>query len=192
MTQFFRLSLIAAAMTAFLVAMLASHLDRRANGAEILLEVEGYDPRDILLGHYAEIRTPLQRFDIDALEGDDSFERGDRIYVVLETGADGLAIPIALHRAHPGSGLVAQGRVTGASETASARQDADPAWVHARFNIERYYASRSRALELQERLRQFDESGATGVRLILSAPADGRLIIKGFEIDGERRIDRIW
>jgi uncharacterized membrane-anchored protein len=207
MTRLVRLCLIAAAMTVFLGVMLGSHLQRRAGGTEILLDVEGYDPRDILLGHYALIRTPLQRLDVNALAGDDVFARGDRIYVSLETGPDGLAGPVAVHRQHPGAGIVAQGRVTGTSETSSTwvqeadpetgdmrsvRREVDEDWVHAQFNIERYYASRDRALALQERLRMTDIAGSTGVRLILSVPGDGKLIVKGFEIDGERRLDRIW
>ncbi|MEA1941962.1 MAG: GDYXXLXY domain-containing protein [Pseudomonadota bacterium] len=207
MSRLLRLTLLAAAMTAFLVFMLASHLDRRANGTEILLPVEGYDPRDILLGHYANIRTPLQRLDAYTLAGTDDFSEGDTIFVTLETGPEGLARPVALHREHPGSGIVAQGRVRHVSALArSWREETDPEtgevrnvrdgpeelWIQAHFNIERYYASRERALALQDRLRQREVTGETGVNLILSVPADGALVIKGFEVDGERRLDRLW
>ena len=207
MTRLVRLLLIAAGMTAFLVVMLADHLDRRANGTEIRLPVEGYDPRDILLGHYANIRTALQRLDAYALAGEDDFETGDTLFVTLETGPDGLARPVALHHAHPGTGLVAQGRVQHVYEASRPwRQTTDPQtgdmrnvqdgpeelWIQARFNIERYYASRERALSLQTRLRQRGEDGGIGVNLILAVPDDGRLVIKGFEIDGQRRLDSLW
>lgn len=207
MTRLVRLGLIAAAMTAFLVFMLASHLDRRANGTEILLPVEGYDPRDILLGHYADIRTPLQRLDAARLGGEDAFDAGDAIFVTLQTDPDGISRPVALHSAHPGTGVVAQGRVRHVYEASRPwRQTTDPEtgearnvqdgpeelWIEARFNIERYYASRERALALQERLRQRGEDGRIGVNLILSVPDNGALLIKGFQIDGERRLDRLW
>jgi len=207
MNRLLRLALVAAAMTGFLVFMLTSHLDRRANGTEILMPVEGYDPRDVLLGHYANIRTPLQRLDAYTLAGTDDFSEGDAIFVTLETGPDGLARPAALHREHPGTGIVAQGRVryvapvtpgwregtdpeTG--ETQNVRDGPETLWIQARFNIERYYASRERAIALQNRLRQRGEDGETGVNLILSVPDDGALVIKGFEVDGERRLDRLW
>lgn len=207
MTRLLRLCLIAAAMTAFLGLMLGSHLHRRANGPEIAMPVEGYDPRDVLLGHYANIRTPLQRLDAFALEGEDEFRIGAPVFVTLETGPDGLTRPVSLHTSHPGRGLVAQGRVTHVYEASRAwQQETDPEtgetrnvqsgpeekWIHAQFNIERYYASRERALALQSRLFQRDGDGTTGVNLILAVPPDGHLVIKGFEIDGERQLDRLW
>lgn len=207
MTRLLRLCLIAAAMTAFLGLMLGSHLHRRANGPEIAMPVEGYDPRDVLLGHYANIRTPLQRLDAFALEGEDEFRIGAPVFVTLETGtgrADPAGIPAHLASRR---GLVAQGRVTHVYEASRAwQQETDPEtgetrnvqsgpeekWIHAQFNIERYYASRERALALQSRLFQRDGDGTTGVNLILAVPPDGHLVIKGFEIDGERQLDRLW
>jgi len=207
MNRLARLSLIAALMSGFLIFLLTSHLQRRASSPEVLIPVEGYDPRDILLGHYANIRTPLNQLDAYALAGDDGFAEGDRIWVTLETGPDGTARPVALHTAHPGSGLVAQGRVrqvyeasrpltretdpeTG--ETRTVREEPEELWIHASFNIERYYASRERAIALQNRLRMRDVRGDIGVNLILAIPADGALLIKGFEVDGERRLDTVW
>lgn len=182
MTAGLKLGLIAAAMTGFLVFMLVSHETARATGTEIEMSVEGYDPRDIFLGHYAEIRTPLSRIDLAGVEGDDTFEPYQRVFVTLEIGADGLARPVAVHRAHPGSGLVAEGRVSWVDEA-----------LVTRFNIERYYADRDEALALQARLRGgIDGEFAAPVRVILSLTGSGQLMIKGFEIDGERRIDRLW
>jgi len=207
MNRLARLSLIAALMSGFLVFLLASHLERRASSPEVLIPVEGYDPRDILLGHYANIRTPLTRLDAYALAGDDGFAEGDRIWVTLETGADGTARPVALHTAHPGTGLVAQGRVRQVYEASrpltretdpetgeprTVREEPEELWIHASFNIERYYASRERAIALQNRLRLRDVTGDIGVNLILAIPADGALLIKGFEVDGERRLDTVW
>ena len=175
-----RLCLMAALMSGFLVFMLASHAMARSQGTELVMQVEGYDPRDIFLGHYAEIRTPLNQIPLDSLAGDASFERHQPVFVTLEIGADGLARPVAVHRSHPGEGLVAEGRV-----------DFVGAALHARFNIERYYADRDDALALQDLLRGgVSEEGR--VRVILSLTGSGQLMIKGFEIDGERRIDRIW
>lgn len=204
MSRLARLSLIAALMSGFLVFLLVTHLDRRANSPEVLIEVQGYDPRDILLGHYANIRTPLNRMAAYALDGDDDFAPGDRIWVTLETGPDGIAQPVAIHASAPGFGTVVEGRVRSVYETLQPAQqesdgDSGPAqarqsalWIQASFNIERYYASRERALALQSRLRQRDVTGDIGVNLILAVPADGAVLIKGFQIDGERRLDTIW
>lgn len=181
-----RLGLIAAAMTGFLVFMLVSHQTARNTGTELVMEVEGYDPRDIFLGHYAMIRTPLATLDTAALDGDDAFEAHAPVFVTLEIGADGLARPVAVHQHHPGSGLVAEGRVVWSNEV-----------LRARFNIERYYASRDQALALEDMLRRGQRDGEaeearSDVRLILSLPASGDLMIKGFEIGGERHVDGLW
>ncbi|WP_323762825.1 GDYXXLXY domain-containing protein [Maricaulis sp.] len=179
-----RLGLIAAAMTGFLVFMLVSHQSARNSGTELVMEVEGYDPRDIFLGHYAMIRTPLAMLDLAVLDGDDAFEDHAPVFATLEIGTDGLARPVAVYRQHPGQGLVAEGRVVWVGDA-----------VHARFNIERYYASRDQALALEDMLRDQVPDGGSAqarVRVILSLPASGNLMIKGFEIDGARHIDGLW
>lgn len=56
------------------------------------------------------------------------------------------------------------------------------------YRLNRYYASRETAQELDILLR--DES--QNPRLILSVQSDGTAIIKGLEINGERRIERLW
>jgi len=207
MTQLLRLTLIAAGMTAFLVLMLGSHLTQRANGTEILLPVQGYDPRDIFLGHYANLRTPLNRLGTHQLEGDDDFEAGDTIYVSLEPRADGTMAAVSLHREHPGGAYVARGGVTSRTElfgdwvnvedpetgeVRTVREEAEGAWLSVRFNTERYYAPRDRALALQDRLRDRNEDGEIGVNIIAAITSDGGLIIKGLEYDGERFEDSIW
>jgi len=175
-----QVGLMAIAMTAFLVTMLVRHEHARTNSPEIVMTVEGYDPRDLLLGHYARITTPLRSLDPRQLDGDDAFEIGAPIYVTLTIDENGLARPAALHNTHPGIGLVAAGRIRSAHEV-----------IQAQFNIERYYAGRSEALALEDRL-QGEEADEAPVRIILALPASGHLLIKGFEIDGERRIDRVW
>ena len=207
MSRTFRLAGIATLMTAFLAFMLVTHLDRRANSPEILVDVQGYDPRDIFLGHFAAIRTPLGRLDAASLDGDDDFARGDPVFVALSVGEDGLARPVALYREHPGAPLVARGYVTAQNrqtrewvvttdpdtgEVTRESVEVDYNWVYARFNIERYFASEAIALALQDRLRETDEDGDNGVRLILAVPEDGALLIKGLEVDGERRVDSVW
>ena len=53
------------------------------------------------------------------------------------------------------------------------------------YNLEAYYAEADQAREL-DTMRNEDR-----LRLIVSLAPDGRAVIKGLEIDGERRIDRV-
>lgn len=198
-----RLALIAAAMTAFLGFLVISHAAARASGTEVVLDVRGYDPRDIFLGHFSLITTDLQQLDAAELDGEDDFEAGDPLYVVLAPGSDGLWQPVSLHSQRPDAGPFIHGVVRSSYRVDS--QLTDPGtgedlelgsdnriWIRANFNIERYYASRELAQQLDDSLRTLDADGGNGVRLILSLPPDGDAIIKGFEIEGLRRIDRLW
>ena len=65
--------------------MVLNHANARAGGTEIRLEMEPVDPRDLLLGHYVELVTPLQRLDTSEFgdAGGHVFQRGDRIWVGL-------------------------------------------------------------------------------------------------------------
>jgi uncharacterized membrane-anchored protein len=201
MSHIVRLGLIALAMTAFLAFMVIHHASARASGTEVVLNVRGYDPRDIFLGHFSLITTDLQRLDAATLDGEDMFEAGDPLYVVLAPGSDGDWQPVSLHTVRPDSGTVIHGFVQSSYRVDSDRTDpqtgepplpASEIWVQAAFNIERYYASREMAQQFDRRLRELDPDGRNGVRLILSLPPDGNAIIKGFEIDGVRRLDRLW
>ena len=213
MSRLVRLALVAAAMTVFLTGMLGWHLYKRATGTEIVLAVEGYDPRDVFLGHYSQIRTPLHRLDASRLAGRDDFERGDAIYVVLDRRHDGTVRPSALRAERPEDGLYALGRVetvhaaapepvqlapADADATPAANREAARTWIGVTYNIERYYASERVALALERRLRARPAGPETNgpetnrVRLIVSVPADGHLLIRGLELDGERWIDTIW
>ncbi|WP_203292078.1 GDYXXLXY domain-containing protein [Maricaulis parjimensis] len=202
-----RLALIGAVMTGFLVLMLGQNLVHRAHGTEILVPVEGYDPRDILLGHYANIRTPLHRLNSQDLSASDDLRQGDRVYVRLETGDDGLSRAVGLSADRPAEGVFIQGRIYSAypaqgdwieepdPETGIPQRRLGPSPglnYTIRYNIERYYASQDRALALQDRLREFNEDGEIGVSLILALGRDGTPLIKGFVVDGDRRVDAVW
>lgn len=203
-----RLALIAAAMTAFLGFLVISHATARAHGSEVMLDVRGYDPRDIFLGHFSLITTDLQQLDAATLDGEDDFTAGDPLYVVLAPGDDGLWQPVSLHSQRPEAQPFIHGVVSSSYRIDSDLTDprtgdeletrpVNRIWIHARFNIERYYASRELAQQLDENLRTVNPDGGNpdrgnGVRLILSLPPNGDAIIKGFEIDGVRRLDRLW
>jgi len=208
-----RLALIAAAMTAFLGYLVISHASVRANGTEVVLDVRGYDPRDIFLGHFSAIATELQQIDASLLAGEDEFESGDPLYVVLAPGDDGSWRAVSLHTARPEAGTFIHGYVRSSYRVDSIRTEPRPGtdealetrealaagpvpveriWVHAVFNIERYYASREMAQRFELRLRELNPDGGNGVRLILSLRPNGDAIIKGFEIDGLRQLDRLW
>ena len=185
MSHTLRLSLIGAVMTGFLALMLGQNLIHRSQGTEVLVPVEGYDPRDILLGHYANIRTPLHRLESGTLDAGTGFDRGDRIFVLLDTGPTGQATAIGIQAERPEGGLYMEGRVRSDHVVPGDIYRVD-------YNIERYFSSQERALALQDRLRERNADGETGISLILALNRNGAAQIKGFVVDGERRVDRVW
>ncbi len=199
-----RLTLILAAMIAFLTAMIVTHAQHRANGREVVLNIEPFDPRDLLLGYYSRIRTDAHALDTSDLDGPRTgWAQGDRAFVRLEPQDDGSWQPVSVLREHPGDGVYLQGRIRSAS-TRYDWQDAQgrrsdryeagaepvPGSEHQRlflaYNLEAYYAEADAARELDE-LREDNQ-----LRLIVALSEDGRAVIKGLEINGERRVDSLF
>jgi hypothetical protein len=208
MTRLTRMIAVAVAMTLFLSFMVAGHAHRRATGTEVLLEMLPRDPRDFFLGHYSRVQTGLDRLAPGRLAGDNRFDIGDDIYVVLEPDEDGSWQPVSLHADRPAEGVFAHGMIRLIAPRPWQRQAEDTPQsdtpeqdgaeddrnvIHARFNIDRLYlsADRARALDAQMLDLGSDIEGSP-MRLIISIPADGNAVIKGIEINGERIIDRLW
>lgn len=183
MSALFRLLAIALAMTGVLAFMVVHQANARSGGTEIRLDMEPVDPRDLLLGHYVELTTPLQRLETSELENGElhTFQQGDRIWVGLTEGENGSSRPVSVHGMPP-PGRHIQGRVRRASTIAG-----EPGQnLTVSYNIERYFASPEAALELEG---YRDERR---LRLIVSLDAAGAAVIKGLEIDGEDHLDTLF
>ncbi len=203
MSQLLRLSVIAALMSAFLVSMLVTHALARSGGQEVLLDVQGYDPRDPLLGYYSRIRVDIWSLDLDEVEGESEFAVRDEIFVTVQPDADGIWQARTLNREPPETGVFLRGRVTGTStsagewvepvdpetgETSPVFESRDIRRVFVNYNLNRYYASRETAQALDGILRDNSQTP----RLIISVQPDGTALIKGMEIAGERQLERLW
>lgn len=182
-----RMTVIAAAMTAFLVMMLAGHLDRRANGTEIRMAVTTYDPRDFFMGHYSILGTRLRSLSTADLDGEDDFIAGEEIFVVLVEEDGNVWAPASIHRSEPSDDTFIRGRVNTVYVERDWQDDGEDyverVQVLASFNVERLYNPRDRARSIDRLLRDGDGRSF----LILSIPADGNAVIKAIEIDGERQ-----
>lgn len=178
MNRTIRLVLITAAMTAFLIGMVVDHAVRRASGTEVILDLEPVDPRDLLAGYYVIVSTPLHTLEPDSLAGDDAFAAGDDLYAIIEEDEDGSWRAVSIHLSRPEAGVFLHGKVQYASET----------MIRANYNLERYYADEETAQALELRRRDDIES----MRLIVSVGPDGRALIRGIEIDGERHIEPLF
>ena len=201
-----RMSLFAGAMSAVLIAMVGMNAWRRASGTEIALAVTPLDPRDILLGYYSRLGLEISELDIIALDGDDDFERGDRAYVALEESGDGAWRPTAVFTAPPAAGVFIKGRVrwvteqeyrwvdnpeSGFGQPERVRVEEPQRLLRMQYNIENYYLPRDQARALDE-YRESLRSGDSTLHLLVSLGDDGAPVIKGVQLDDERRYDRLW
>lgn len=201
MSRLVRLVLIAVAMTALLAGLVGHHAWRRASGEEIRLAMEPVDPRDVLLGHYVVLTTPIHRLDTRRLDAAETgWRRGQTVFVQIERDAAGTANPVAIASARPANGLFVRGKIQSASSVYDFAPEPDPETgemrevaqgeayqrLFVRYNLERYYAPRDDALALE------DMRNDNRLRLIVSVSPDGGAIIKGLEIDGEDRLDRLY
>ncbi|WP_420433117.1 GDYXXLXY domain-containing protein [Hyphobacterium sp.] len=174
MSVMMRLIAIAAAMSAFLIVIIGDHQVRRMSGTEVILDLEPVDPRDLLAGYYVIISTPVHRIRYEAVGGDTDFALHDDVFVAVAANPNGSWAPVSIHRERPVAGVFLRGKVQSVGGDA----------LNADFNIERYYANEATAQALEARRREDRDS----LRLIVSVGADGRALIRGLEIDGEREI----
>jgi uncharacterized membrane-anchored protein len=201
-----RMSLFAGAMSVFLVAMAGINAWHRANGTEIALAITPLDPRDMLLGYYSRLGLEIAEIDAMAIDGDDDFIRGDRAWVALEEDGQGAWRPTGIYADQPAGGVFILGRVrwvadrayrwvenpeTGFGQPERVRVEDPQRLVRLHYNVENYYLPRDQAQALDDFRARFRNGEAT-MRLLVSLADYGAAVIKGIEIDGERRYDRLW
>ncbi len=93
--------LVALIQSAVLGWMVWERISLLQDGRAIVLDVEPVDPRDLFRGDYVILAYPISTLEADELEGDDTFDRHDHIYVALTPGPDGTWLPRSIHRAKP-------------------------------------------------------------------------------------------
>lgn len=83
-----------------------------SEGTKVLLRTVPVDPRSLFRGDYVRLNYEISRIDIDAMEADGDFIKGEDIYVVLKEGAFGVYEPASIWHVSPGEGkLFIKGRV---------------------------------------------------------------------------------
>ncbi len=208
MTLALRLQLIALAMIAVLAGLVGVHAVQRATGTELVIAMEPVDPRDILLGHYVVIRTPVHTLDLSAFpgapDGEDAWGEGDEVFVAMAEGEDGLWRPERVaKRADALDPPLLRGRIENAHrlydytewEPGEAGQPGrgperiegtGRTELQVKYNLERYYADPETAKALEDMRRE------NRLALIVSVGEDGGAVIKGLVVDGEPRYDTLF
>ncbi len=178
-----RVFAVALVLSGALVWMIVDRARLLRTGREIVLQTEPMDPRDIFRGHYARLNYEISRIPrslVEDLKPGMIAAGGSAIHVILSPGEDGFWHPVRAGLAPPRK--VAPGRVMLKGRLKWNLAGGGTGGIPVTYGIERYYASKERALEV-ERLGR-DREIPLGVVVHVS-PA-GRAAIAGLMIDGRK------
>ncbi|ERI16317.1 MULTISPECIES: GDYXXLXY domain-containing protein [Brucella] len=182
MTTRFRWLYVGAAITALLqTGILYAAIEKRASilrsGAEVTLQTEPFDPRDLMRGDYVVLGYEISSLARKDIGGTPS--AGSRaVYVAVKRDANGIA---RFSRASfaPLSDLAAD-EVQIRGEAAYSISDDPQSNVRLNFGIERYYVpeGRGRAIEDSQRERR--------ITAVVAVDPKGAPVIKALQEDGRQ------
>lgn len=161
----------------------------RAGGQEVVLAITGYDPRELLTGHYVQFQFRSEYPGGAACPpGHGGSVRRSGVWVALTRRGDH-------HEATGAAGSRADALKLG---EVAVRGDIDclsrPApettWVVLNLGVDRLHADQTQAEAIQEVLRAPPGGEARGYAIV-SVGADGRARLKGLTAGG-RRVDLRW
>jgi uncharacterized membrane-anchored protein len=171
--------LLQAGLAGWLIADRALLLN---NGHEVRLAVVPVDPRDLLRGDYIVLAYDISQLDSAALDGDDSFDFGDAVYVALARADGGTWKAAAMTHGKPATGTWIKGAVSDVRAGGEGCTEACKTYG-ADYAIERFFVPEGTGREL-EKLRN-DQHLAVDVAL----GPDGRAALKRLLVDGAPRYE---
>lgn len=161
----------------------------RADGQEVVLPITGYDPRELLTGHYVRFQfrseyptgTPCP-------PGHGGYSRRPGAWVALTRRGDHHeATGIALSRA----GALKLGEVAVRGDIdCLARTAPETTWVILNLGVERLHADQRQAEAIQKVLLATRDEAANGYAVV-SVGTDGKARLKGVTAGGQR-VDLAW
>jgi len=180
--RIYLLALVVVLQTAALMGMVAVKHRTLITGKPILLETEPIDPRSLFRGDYVRLNYAISSLDYAEVEGDDDFERRDRVYVMLRQG-EKFWRAVSIHRNMPAHGpdsVVIRGEVqySGIWIGGESREG-----VNVRYGIENYFVPEGEGMAL-ERPAEGEE-----VTMLIAVDDAGASAIKAVLVNGEVRYE---
>lgn len=165
--------IVALAQTGLMAKIITDRAARLNTGTEVLLETGFIDPRDLFRGHYTTLNLVISNPDPETVTIEEDIKYNDTVYAEL-TQSDGFAQVVAVTRAIPenAKGPILKGQ---AKFTASGSRR-----PRISFPFDRFYADKTRALELEHMQRE------QKLGVILSVAADGTGMVKGLTVEGQK------
>ena len=181
-----RLGAAILALCGLILAMVADRASILRSGATVRLSTEPIDPRDLFRGDYVVLRYRISAINLTRLGVVGQVRNGDRVFVGLRAGADGLAEVAALARAGESrrADLIWAAGKAG-QETRCFTRRAAPGdcaegdrVLRVTYGIESYFVPQGEGLAIER-------TNAARVQVQAAVAADGRMAIKALLIDGK-------
>ncbi len=174
---------VALVLSGILVWMIVDRARLLQTGREVVLKTEPMDPRDIFRGHYARLNYEISRIPsnlVEDLKPGVYASGGSAIHVILAPGGDGFWHPVRALLGTPRT--IAPGRVMLKGRLKWTIDGGSSGAIAVTYGIERYYASRKRALDVERLGRDRD----TPVGVIVRVSPAGKAAIAGLMIKGRK------
>jgi uncharacterized membrane-anchored protein len=124
------------------------------NGKVIHLRTAPIDPRDMFRGDYVRLNYEISRIPVSRLKGVDSvgqLKKGDKIFVSLEEGPNGLYELVDAGLERPENGIYLAGRLPYPYRTL---RTSNPIWIN--YGIEAYFVEQGRGRVIEKAPRKLD------------------------------------
>lgn len=172
-----------------LVGLVVREGAARAGGQEVVLAITGYDPRELLTGHYVQFQFRTEYpAGTPCPIGAAGYSRDVKSWVALSPrGTHHEATGAATTRAEALKlgAIAVKGDINCLSRTAP-----DNTWVVLNLGVDRLHASQQQAEAIEKMLRTTAAGQGRGYGVV-SVGADGRARLKGVTA-GSQRVDLDW
>ena len=184
-----RIMAAAAALALGLVGLVVSEGLARDQGREVVVEITGYDPRELLTGHYVrfQIRSEYPP-GTKCPPGSGGFSPRADAWVALRRQGDRYAAAgVALSR--EAAAILGEVVVRGDVDCLE-RSAPDNTWVIMNLGVDQFHTDQRDAEAMEKALRATSE-GPVASRAVIAVGRDGKARMKGLIVGG-RRADLSW
>ncbi len=117
-------------------------------GQEIMLKTVPVDPRSMFRGNYARLKYEISNIPGASINSGKNPRNGERVFVTLKKGSDGLYSYQGVSLEKPEEGLFIRGRVDRRPSKHKLKK------YQVKYGIEAFFAPKEKALSLENKLRE--------------------------------------
>jgi uncharacterized membrane-anchored protein len=146
-------------------------------GKVIHLRTAPIDPRDMFRGDYVRLHYEISRIPVSHLKGVDSvgqLKKGDKIFVSLKEGPNGLYELLDAGLAKPANGIYLAGRLPYPYRTLRA---SNPIWIN--YGIEAYFVEQGRGRAIEKRRGNITDVQIP-LEMEIAVSPGGKAVIRGY------------